>query len=551
MEGMEGKRCVSFITCAAWIPKGVAKAVPDKVEIPKEELARIVKETKENIQELEELEEDDYEELENDAVEEGIMLNIDEEKENKEMKSSDGKKTEEKKKKKKKEGKGKEFESLYSLRDYDKENLDGMNQLLKLGLLTVHSSNDDDPYFTVKDDEGQDSEDEDDKILPTDNLIAVGHVEDDAAILEVYVYNELESSFYIHHDIILPAVPLCMEWLNYDPGDEHLRPGNMLAVGSMSPVIDVWDLDLVDCLEPAFTLGKKENRKKRSRGVGHKEPVLSLAWNKHFDHMLASGSVDETVILWDLQDARVGQCIKSFGEKVQSLRWHPKESQNLLTGACDKKVRLFDCRSSDTCKTWKLDGEIECVAWEADRKKPFTCVASTDQGTVFGIDVREEAPLWTLNAHEKACTAVSMSTKCHGLMLTVSSDESVRIWDIGSEKPKFVMLDTPQLGTIQCLASSPDSPFVFCLGGDNKKNNFKVWDVRESSCVRRNFYHRIASCGEEMDTEEVTERKFNKEMDEAGRVPNDASTSQNTRATSKPKFGKKKGGHLDRRRRRR
>lgn len=42
------------------------------------------------------------------------------------------------------------------------------------------------------------------------------------------VYNGEESSLYVHHDILLPAVPMCMEWLNYDPGDEQLKPGNMI-----------------------------------------------------------------------------------------------------------------------------------------------------------------------------------------------------------------------------------------------------------------------------------------------------------------------------------
>ena len=51
--------------------------------------------------------------------------------------------------------------------------------------LTVFADENQDPYVTdAKDD---DSEEEGDfNLLPTDNLIAVGHVEGDAAILEIH-----------------------------------------------------------------------------------------------------------------------------------------------------------------------------------------------------------------------------------------------------------------------------------------------------------------------------------------------------------------------------
>lgn len=61
-----------------------------------------------------------------------------------------------------------------------------MKQLLQLGTMAVHASNDEDPYVTLKDEQDDDSETENHAILPTDNLIAVGHVEGEAAILEVY-----------------------------------------------------------------------------------------------------------------------------------------------------------------------------------------------------------------------------------------------------------------------------------------------------------------------------------------------------------------------------
>ena len=92
----------------------------------------------------------------------------------------------------------------------------------------------------------------------------------------------MEEALYVHHDILLPSFPLALEWLSYEPGED--TKGNLVAVGTMDPVVQVWDLDLVDGLEPVFTLGSKGSKKKKKVArVGHKEAVLSLAWNHHVE----------------------------------------------------------------------------------------------------------------------------------------------------------------------------------------------------------------------------------------------------------------------------
>ena len=75
----------------------------------------------------------------------------------------------------------------------------------------------------------------------------------------MYLYNEKEDHLYCHHDVLLPTFPLALEWLDYDPGDPS--PGNLVAMGTMQQDIEIWDLDIVDGIEPAYVLEGSEGQR--------------------------------------------------------------------------------------------------------------------------------------------------------------------------------------------------------------------------------------------------------------------------------------------------
>ena len=291
------------------------------------------------------------------------------------------------------------------------------------------------------------------------------------------VYNDDEDALYVHHDLILPSYPMALEWLSFDPSESSSK-GNLVAVGSMSPIIDVWDVDVIDCLEPAFSLGQKGSKKKKVARVGHRDAVLSLAWNAGVGHLLASGSVDQSVLLWDLRQGSVARTLKGHAEKVQALDWHPFESHVLLTGCCDEIARVYDCNSG-TCKSWKVQGEVEKVLW--NRFNPFQFLVATEQGYVHMVDARQDGKhLWTLSAHSEGINGISMSSQCPGLLLTGSSDKTVKVWDINNQ-PSCLMEKDLKVGMVHSVHNCPDAPFVFAVGGDNPSHNMHVMDVRESS----------------------------------------------------------------------
>lgn len=444
MEEEDTPPSINFIPCVRWIRKGVAKSNPVKVELSKQELEDIIKETKNSLH-LDDADDDSGNE--NDEVEP-------------------------------------EPESHAAANDeFDMENYDeeGEEAEVKVGDVAVYDSND--PY-TSNIDDGPDSDAEDDIIKPEDNLIAVAHVEGDASILEIYVYNDYEDCLYVHHDLILPSVPLALEWLNYDPKDVN-TPVNLCAVGSMSPIIDVWDLDLVNSLVPAFKLGKKGSRKKGISRVGHQDAVLDLSWNTNLNHIMASGSADQTVLLWDLEVKEPHTSLTCFQEKIQSLKWHPFEGQTLLTGSSDKTCKVFDCRSPESFKSWVTDGEVERVIW--NRLSPFYFLTSDDLGFVYCFDFRQENPLWKLSAHTKEVTGLVLSPQCPGFLATASQDGTYKTWDIEGAEPVLISQKNLKIGSIQCLDITPDSPFLLASGGDKKNNPLTVFNALEQTTVRERF----------------------------------------------------------------
>lgn len=463
---------MNIVPCTAWVRKGAASTNPEKVELTPTELEQIIRQTQSQLQGAE----DNSDEEQTEGLDQ----------KNKSL-QFDGSNADE-----------------YDFEKYDDESGDIH---CNIGNIATFGKDGIDPLVTKED---EDSEQEDDIIKKDDNLVLLGHIEGDASILEIFVYNEAEGSFYCHHDILLPSFPLCIEWLNYDPADS--KPSNLCAIGNMTPIIEVWDIDLIDCLEPAYKLGRKPSKKKNQKRVGHKDAVLDLAWNENYTHVLASGSVDKTVLLWDLENGTPVNKFSYFNEKVQSIKWHPTETHNLLTGCADGTVRLFDCRYETITKSWKAPGEVEKVLW--NRFDPNYCIVSTDNGHVQYLDVRKDEPVWSLEAHTKEVTGLSLSSSCPGFLVTAANDGVIKVWDIiNHTEPWTVWEKKTNLGALLCLASNPDNPFVFAVGGDHKSHNFKVFDFQEISEVRERFQGRQSDIPKGKKDDENTQEEKQEMMD--------------------------------------
>ena len=266
--------------------------------------------------------------------------------------------------------------------------------------LTFHRDAADDPYVTMDGAaEDEDQEREELEIYPTDSLLVAARTEDDVSQLDVYVYDEAQENLYVHHDLLLPAMPLCLEWIDYTPAPgeadgreiEAGRPGNFIAVGTLDPEIEIWSLDVLEGLYPDAILGAppaapvaapapaplKPGRKKPKKpkkaapkpsASFHIDSVLALSWNRTHRSLIGSASADTTVKLWDMSRPGDQGALRSFDlhtDKVQALEWNQAEPTILLSGSWDHTVRVFDTRSPAAALGVTLECDVECVRWHS------------------------------------------------------------------------------------------------------------------------------------------------------------------------------------------
>ncbi|CAN7031685.1 unnamed protein product [Brassica rapa subsp. trilocularis] len=474
-----------MITALSWIPKGSLKPVPDAAEPPsKEEIKELIESgaftasvdgSDEDEEEMEEEEEEikGFFTMEVDDVAAGMkeldMDNYDEEDDGIELFSS---------------GRG----DLY------------------------YPSNELDPYLKDAADDDDDEEDIDDTtIKPTDSVIICARNEDEVSHLEVYVYEESSDgspNMYVHHHIIIPEFPLCTAWMDcpLKGGDK----GNFVAVGSKeTPTIEIWDLDVRDEVLPCVQLGgveemgiiKKKKSKKQVCHIklkykegSHTDSVLGLAWNKEFRNILASGSADKKVKIWDVATGTCKITMEHHTKEVQAVAWNHYAPEVLLSGSFDQTVVLKDGRQpSHSGFKWSVMSDVESLAWDPHCEHAF--VVSLEDGTVKGFDIRaaqsgsdsDLKPSFTIQAHDqdKGVSSISYNLSAPNLLATGSMDKTVKLWDLSNNEPSCIASHKPKAGAVFSISFSVDNPFLLAIGGS--KGELHVWDTLLDANVSRKY----------------------------------------------------------------
>lgn len=498
-------RCytTSMISSSCWVPRGFASEFPEKYELDDAEMERITQMAKLELDDAR----DDLELAKKGLSDLSTQVEIDDD-----LKE-------------------------YDLENYDDEDADNAEKITMFpGLAATDATfqeSEGDAYLSLPTELEQQEEKQELQVYPTDNLVLATRTEDDISYLDVYVYDDgagapegsneeeadkldadvakglvRESNLYVHHDLMLPAFPLCVEWINFRPGTSNAdNIGNFAAIGTFDPQIEIWNLDCVDKAFPDMILGEpqqnsmaslsKKKKKKKSKGhvtTHHTDAVLSLAHNRNHRSVLASTSADTTVKLWDLAGGNAVRSLNSVhqGKTVSSSQWHGKEAAILLTGGYNGACAVSDVRISsenDMSKSFFVGNgqEVESVRWGA-RDELFYC--GTDNGNVYCFDVRvQDKPVWTLHAHDLGISSLDVNANVDGMLVTSAmNDKVVKLWKCPEGSgPSMVLSRDFGVGNVLTTSFAGDLEVAGNLTVGGVAGALKMWDAFSNRAVRGSF----------------------------------------------------------------
>ncbi|MBN1313640.1 MAG: serine/threonine protein kinase [Anaerolineae bacterium] len=241
---------------------------------------------------------------------------------------------------------------------------------------------------------------------------------------------------------------------------------------------------------------------------GHSDAVTSVALSPD-GKTLASGSLDKTVILWDLETGDLirtletpeevydvefypdGTIVLVGGQQLYVTSWSAQTGEPIIDGftslpagqldvaisptqsiytftSHDKAIPFFDASTNEWLKSWEYPAPVWALSYSSDAT---VIAAGMDNGTIIFRDASTEEEVRVLEGHTERINHLSFSPD--GRMLASTSvDMTIILWDL--ETGEMLRTLSQHTDLVNDVSWAPDSN---ALASASLDGTIILWDL--------------------------------------------------------------------------
>jgi WD40 repeat protein/serine/threonine protein kinase len=206
-----------------------------------------------------------------------------------------------------------------------------------------------------------------------------------------------------------------------------------------------------------------------------KVDVKSVAFGLE-DKLLAGGSPDGTIRLWDVARGELVRTLKGHAGAVSCVAFSP-DGKRLASASLDKTVKLWDPATGKEIETLTGHQGYFGVAFSPDGKRLATASAGPENSVkVWDTTTWKEQMAFTKHTNGVKWVAFSPDSK---RLASASLDKTVIVWD--TDAGREILTCKGHTGYVNCVTFSPDGSRLASAAHDA---TVRVWDAKSGLEIR-------------------------------------------------------------------
>ncbi|KAG5840370.1 hypothetical protein ANANG_G00188080 [Anguilla anguilla] len=220
---------------------------------------------------------------------------------------------------------------------------------------------------------------------------------------------------------------------------------------------------------------------------GHTGPVLDIEWCPHNDQVIASGSEDCTVMVWQIPEhgltvplAEPVVVLEGHSKRVGIVTWHPTARNVLLSAGCDNQVIIWNVGTGEAMINLEEmhPDVIYSVCW--NRSGSLICTACKDK-KIRVIDPRKEEIIAEKDKAHEGARPMRAIFLADGNVFTTGfsrmSERQLALWNPQSmDEPISVHEMDTSNGVLLPFYDADTGVVYLCGKGDSSIRYFEITD---------------------------------------------------------------------------